>query len=106
MGATGVTGPAGTVPVEIVSLTQDFGRAVTNTLIELIATCPAGSVVVGGGMIIQIIPPNDIDTRRVHQLFSGPLSTTEWAAASTVISTLSNGANLRYTVSATCIPGS
>jgi hypothetical protein len=88
----------------MISLTEDFGRAQTNTLIQLVATCPAGSVVVGGGMVVEIIPPNDIDTRRVHQLFSGPLSATEWVAASTVIATLSQGANLRYTVSALCIP--
>jgi Collagen triple helix repeat (20 copies) len=104
-GATGPTGAATTIPVEMVSLTQDFGRAPSGTLIELVATCPPGSVVVGGGMVIHMIPPNAADTRSVHQLFSGPVSATAWMAASTVISSLSAEANLRYTVSATCIPG-
>jgi hypothetical protein len=59
--------------------------------------------VVGGGAVIEITPPSDTDTKRLHQLFSGPISATEWKTSSTAVSTISNGANLRYIASATCL---
>jgi hypothetical protein len=62
--------------------------------------------VIGGGAITEITPPDETDTKRMHQLFSGPISTTEWVTASTAVSTLSNGSNLRYIASATCVGGS
>jgi hypothetical protein len=65
--------------------------------------CPADTQVIGGGAVIEITPPDDDDTRRIHQLFSGPVSNTEWHTASTAVSTLSNGSNLRYIASATCV---
>jgi hypothetical protein len=101
-GPTGATGPAGTTP-QIVSITQDFGRVQSGQLIEVVVACPAGTQVVGGGAVTEITPPDDTDTKRMHQLFSGPISDTEWATASTAVSTLSNGANLRYVASATCV---
>lgn len=101
-GPTGPTGPAGGQP-EIVSITQDFGRVQSGALIEVVVACPAGSVVVGGGAVTEITPPDEDDTKRVHQLFSGPVSETEWKTSSTAVSTLSNGSNLRYIASATCV---
>jgi hypothetical protein len=72
-------------------------------LIQVTVACPPGTEVIGGGAVTAITPPNDTDTKRMHQLFSGPISDTEWVTASTAVSTLSNGANLRYIASATCI---
>lgn len=84
------------------SVVQEFGRVEDNALIEVVVTCPPGTRVVGGGAVIVITPPDDDDTRKLHQLFSGPISDTEWLTASTAVSTLSNGSNLRYIASATC----
>ena len=106
-GMVGPTGPSGGLPaIDIISVTQDFGRPQAGAFIQLIATCPPGTKVLGGGMLVQFTPPNNTDTSRVHQLFSGPLSETEWIATSTVISRPSVGSSLEYTVSATCMPGS
>jgi hypothetical protein len=55
-------------------------------------------------MLVQFVPPSDTDTARVHQLFSGPLSDTEWIATSTLVSRPSQGSSLFYTVTAVCIP--
>lgn len=85
------------------SVVQDFGRVFSGALIQVTVTCPPGTVVVGGGATTEITPPDDSDTTRMHQLFSGPTSDTEWVTASTAVSTLSNGSNLRYIASATCI---
>jgi hypothetical protein len=101
-GATGPTGPPGAT-VQIVSVTQDFGRVQNGALIQVVVTCPPGMAVVGGGAVTDITPPNDTDTKRLHQLFSGPVGTTEWVTASTAVATLSNGSNLRYVASATCV---
>ena len=75
----------------------------SGALIQVTVTCPPGTAVIGGGAITEITPPNDDDTKRMHQLFSGPASDTEWVTASTAVSTLSNGSNMRYIASATCI---
>lgn len=101
-GARGPTGPAGATP-QIVSITQDFGRVQSGALIQVVVTCPPGTQVVGGGAVAEIQPPDEDDTRRIHQLFSGPLSDVDWVTASTAVSTLSNGSNLRYTASASCV---
>jgi hypothetical protein len=89
--------------VQIVSTTQDFGRVQNGTLVQVTVACPSGMQVIGGGAVIVITPPNDTDTKRMHQLFSGPISDTEWETASTAIATLSNGSNMRYIASASCI---
>jgi hypothetical protein len=86
-----------------VSVTQDFGRVQSGALIQVVVACPAGTQVVAGGAVAEILPPNDTDTKRIHQLFSGPLSDGEWITAATAVSTLSNGSNLRYTASASCM---
>ncbi|HSS56276.1 MAG TPA: hypothetical protein VLK79_16640 [Gaiellales bacterium] len=101
-GPTGATGPPGAT-AEIVSITQDFGRVQGGALIEVVVACPPGTQVIGGGAITEITPPDADDTKRLHQLFSGPVSDTEWKTSSTAVSTLSNGSNLRYIASATCI---
>lgn len=101
-GPAGATGPAGAA-AELVSVTQDFGRVQSGALIQVVVTCPAGTQVVGGGAVAEIIPPNETDTRRIHQLFSGPISDVDWITASTAVSTISNGASLRYTASASCV---
>jgi hypothetical protein len=72
-------------------------------LIQVIVTCPAGMRVVSGGAVAEIIPPNETDTKRIHQLFSGPLTEVEWIVASTAIARMSVGSNLRYTASASCV---
>jgi hypothetical protein len=100
-GATGATGPAG-AGVELVSVVQDFGRAQSGMLIEVVVPCPPGTRVIGGGAVAEIIPANETDTTRIHQLFSGPLNEGEWIVAATAISRLSVGANLRYTATAAC----
>lgn len=106
-GPTGPTGPPGmSLPVEIVSVTQDFGRVQSGALIEVMVACPIGTQVIGGGAVIEITPPNDTDTKRLHQLFSGPVSDIEWLTASTAVSTLSNGSTMRYIASAVCMGGS
>jgi hypothetical protein len=101
-GPPGPTGPAGTSP-QIISVAQDFGRVQNGALIQVVVTCPPGTQVIGGGAVTAITPPNDTDMKRLHQLFSGPISDTEWVTASTAVATLSNGANLRYIASATCV---
>jgi hypothetical protein len=101
-GPAGATGPAGVQP-RIVSVTQDFGRVQSGALIQVIVTCPPGTQVVGGGAVTEITPPNETDTKRLHQLFSGPMSDTEWITASTAVSGLSTGSTLRYVASAMCI---
>jgi hypothetical protein len=108
-GATGPAGPAGpsgtvTVPVQTFTTTQDFGRVFSNDMIQLAAFCPAGSLLLGGGVVYDFIPPNNNDTQKVHLLFSGPTSANEWTATSTVVSTASVGSNLRYSVTAFCTP--
>jgi len=45
------------------------------------------------------------DIQRIHLLFAGPTSATEWSAAATCIQTLSPDADLTYTVYALCAPG-
>ena len=75
----------------------------SGALIQVVVPCPPGTHVVGGGAVTEITPPDDSDTTRLHQLFSGPISDTEWVTASTAVSTLSNGSNLRYIASATCV---
>jgi hypothetical protein len=101
-GPVGATGPPG-APTQIVSLTQDFGQAQSGEVIQVTVACPPGTQVIGGGAVTQITPPNAADTRRLHQLFSGPASDTEWVTASTAVSTMSDGSNLRYIASATCV---
>jgi hypothetical protein len=105
VGPPGTTGPPGrsAASPQIVSIVQDFGRVQSGALIQVVVTCPPGMEVIGGGAVTTITPPNDLDTRRLHQLFSGPISDTEWVTASTAISTLSTGSTLRYIASATCI---
>jgi hypothetical protein len=103
-GAPGPPGPTAGAP-QVVFVTQDFGQVAGGTLIEVIVTCPAGTLVVGGGAITEITPPDDDDTKKLHQLFSGPISATEWKTSSTAISTLTFGSNLRYIASATCVGG-
>jgi hypothetical protein len=103
-GPTGATGPTGSiVNTQIVAVTQDFGRPNSGAFIQLVATCPPGMQVVGGGMLVQFVPPSDTDTARVHQLFSGPLNDTKWIVASTLVSRPSQGSSLFYTVTAVCI---
>ena len=85
------------------SVVQDFGRVQSGTLIEVTVTCPLDTLVIGGGAVTEITPPSDKDTTSIHQLFSGPISSTEWVTASTAVNTISNGANLRYIASATCV---
>ena len=75
----------------------------SGALIEVVVACPLDMQVVGGGAVIEITPPSDTDTKRLHQLFSGPISPTEWKTSSTAVSTISNGSNLRYIASATCL---
>jgi hypothetical protein len=75
----------------------------SGALIEVVVACPPDTQVIGGGAITEITPPNDTDTKRMHQLFSGPISETEWKTSSTAVSTLSNGSNLRYVASAVCL---
>jgi hypothetical protein len=82
---------------------QDFGRVQSGTLIQVTVTCPPNTLVIGGGATTEITPPSDRDTTSIHQLFSGPISDTEWVTASTAVNTLSNGSNLRYIASATCV---
>ena len=103
-GATGPTGSGSSVPVELVSVTQSFPRPASGAFIQLIAMCPAGMIVVGGGVLVVFIPPNDLDVARIHALFSGPLGDSAWMAANTVVSRPSQGSTLVYTVTATCIP--
>lgn len=104
-GPPGPTGPTGVaIPVTTISTTQDFGRVRAGDLLTLTATCPPGSVVIGGGTIVEFQPPNPTDTARIHLLSSGPISDDVWQCKSTAISTASNGSNLRYTVVATCLP--
>jgi Collagen triple helix repeat (20 copies) len=100
-GATGATGPAGTA-VELVSVVQDFGRVASGALIQVVVPCPPAMRVIGGGAVAEIIPANETDTTRIHQLFSGPLNEGEWIVAATAISRLSVGANLRYIATAAC----
>jgi hypothetical protein len=101
-GPVGATGPPG-APTQIVSITQDFGQAQSGEVIQVTVACPPGTQVIGGGAVTQITPPKAADTRRLHQLFSGPASDTEWVTASTAVSTMSDGSNLRYIASATCV---
>lgn len=82
---------------------QDFGRAQGGDLIEVTVACPPGSVVIGGGATTEITPPDEDDTKKLHQLFSGPVSATEWKTSSTAVSTMSQNSNLRYIASATCV---
>lgn len=103
-GPTGATGPAGSTP-QIVSVVQDFGRVESGALIQVIVSCPVGTVVVGGGAITEITPASDTDTKKMHQLFSGPSSATEWVTASTAVSNLTDGSNMRYIAFATCVGG-
>ena len=104
-GLPGPTGPTGVaIPVTTISTTQDFGRVRSGDLLELTATCPPGSVVIGGGTIVEFMPPNPTDTARIHLLSSGPFGDDAWTGESTAVSTASNGSNLRYTVVATCLP--
>lgn len=102
MGPTGAPGPS--AQTQIVTITQDFGRPASGAFIQLVATCPPGMQVVGGGTLVNFVPPSDTDTARVHLLFSGPLSESEWMVASTLVSRPSQGSNLFYTVTAVCIP--
>ena len=105
LGATGPggpPGPAGAAP-QTVSITQDFGEVNGGALIQVTVSCPPGTVVVGGGSVTHIFPPNDSDTTKLHQLFSGPTSPTDWTTASTAVGNLSNNSDLQYTASATCI---
>lgn len=76
----------------------------TGDLYHLVALCPPGQVAVGGGVIIDFIPPDPDDTRRVHLLDSGPTpDSTAWSATGTAVSNSSLGSNLRYTVTALCV---
>jgi hypothetical protein len=104
-GPTGATGPPGpaAAALEIVSTTQDLGRVQSGALIQVVVPCPPGTQVVSGGAVAEILPPNETDLKRIHQLFSGPLNASAWIVASTAISRMSPGANLRYTASAACL---
>lgn len=89
-----------------IATTQDFGRAMTGDLYQLTASCPPGLVTVGGGVIIDFLPPDPTDTRRIHLLDSGPiLGNTAWSATGTAVSNSSLGSSLRYTVTALCVAG-
>jgi hypothetical protein len=108
-GPTGPTGPtgAGSAPVvTIKAVTQDFGRAPNDLLIQLTAPCDAGQAVVGGGVVPTVVGGRDPerDLARVHLLASGPAGPAAWTAVSTITSTLTEGASLLYTVSALCTP--
>ena len=83
---------------------MDFGRAMSGELYQLTAPCPPGEVVVGGGVIVDFVPPDPDDTRRIHLLDSGPTAdNTAWTATGTAVSNSSNGSSLRYTVTALCV---
>jgi hypothetical protein len=81
---------------------QDFGRAQSGDVFQVVVTCPVGMQVVGGGSVAEIIPPDEDDLKKIHQLFSGPLSAIDWITTSTAVSTIGQNHNLRYTASATC----
>jgi len=84
---------------------QDFGRATAGTIMVLTAPCLPGEVVQAGGVVPTITGGVPVDIARIHLLFSGPTSPTEWTAAATAIQTLSVNADLTYTVYALCAPG-
>jgi len=106
-GAPGPTGPTGgsiTVPVSVHSTVLAVGRAMSGDLLTATAECDPGEVVIAGGVVPTIAGGLPQDIQRIHELFSGPTSPTAWTAASTTVNTLSQTANLTYTVYALCIP--
>jgi len=83
---------------------QDFGRAQAGDLFILASPCAPGEIVHAGGVVPTITGGTPQDIQRIHLLFSGPTSATEWTAAATCIQTLSPNADLTYTVYALCAP--
>jgi len=83
-----------------------FGRVQAGTVLTLTASCDAGEALVGGGVVPAIAGGIPADIARIHLLFSGPTTPpTGWMAASTAVQTLSQTAELTYTVSALCVAG-
>src|SRR5215813_8321445 len=103
-GPPGPTGPAGpaTLSLALHQVSEQFGRVQAGTLLTLTASCDAGEALVGGGVVPAIAGGIPADSARIHLLSSGP---TTPSAASTAIQTLSQTADLTYTVSALCIAG-
>ena len=87
------------------AVSQSFGRPKAGDLFVLTAPCEPGEVVQAGGVVPTIANGVPVDIQRIHLLFSGPTSATEWTAAATCIQTLSPNAELTYTVYALCAPG-
>jgi len=107
-GPPGPTGPTGAATVTVVlhETTANFGRVQAGTLLTLTASCDAGEALVGGGVVPTIASGVAADVARIHLLFSGPTTPpTGWTAASTAVQTLSQTADLTYTVSALCVAG-
>ena len=88
------------------SISQNFGRAQSNTLIAVTVPCDPGEVAIAGGVVPTIAGGVERDIQQVHLLSSGPTTPpTAWTAASTVVNTLSQTADLTYTAYALCVPG-
>src|SRR5262245_57265281 len=106
VGPTGATGGSVTVPVTVHQISQDFGRAQANTLISVVVPCDPGEVAIAGGVVPTVAGGVERDIQSVHLLYSGPTTPpTAWTAASTVVNTLSQTADLTYTAYALCVPG-
>ena len=109
VGPAGVAGPTGnvTIPVSMHSVTQNFGRAQSGTLISLVVPCDPGEIVISGGVVPTIAGGVARDIQQVHLLYGGPTTPPiAWQVASTIVNTLSQTADLTYTAYALCIPGS
>ena len=107
-GPLGPTGPTGAATVTVVlhEASATFGRVQAGTLLTLTASCDAGEALVGGGVVPAIAGGIPTDIARIHLLYSGPTTPpTAWTAASTAVQTLSQTADLTYTVSAFCVLG-
>ena len=84
---------------------MDFPRPRSGDPFTLTATCPLGQFAIGGGVIVDFIPPSVSDTVRIHLLDSGPVAdSTAWRANAVAVSTTSQGSTMRYTVTALCVP--
>jgi len=71
---------------------------VANTSITATATCPAGTVVLGGGAFVS----NTQQTLRTVLVGSRPTSTTVWQATAVVTTALSGGATATLTAYVVC----
>jgi hypothetical protein len=102
-GATGPEGPEGAAASVTTQRVSDVKRSAMHagpdTLVTATASCPAGTVLLGGGGIVSSSDTNN--PNNVELLESEP-SGSDWVVTGVVLNTLANSASMTVTATAIC----